>query len=126
MYESILQYLQRCISELINCDEDEVIPDAKLVEDLGFESIDFLELSMTLSQEYRFEIDDKALFLSQFRPLIESGSRDEVLQNLVEAYPHLEKTELEAMLREAPRGNVLKVSHLARYIEHHAGRDTPR
>lgn len=118
MSEAVLEFLKRKISELINCDESEVTSEAKLVEDLGFESIDFLELSMTLSQHYRVEMDEKSAFLSGFRPLARDGAREHVLKKLTEAYPHLPEVEIERILIEAPHGNVLNVNHLVYYIEH--------
>ncbi|MCE5244620.1 MAG: phosphopantetheine-binding protein [Syntrophobacteraceae bacterium] len=118
MSEPVLEFLRRKISELINCDESEVTSEAKLVEDLGFESIDFLELSMTLSQHYRIDMDEKTAFLSGFRPIATGGAREQVLKRLAEAYPHLPESEIERILDEAPHGKVLNVSHLAYYIEH--------
>ncbi|MFP5213272.1 MAG: acyl carrier protein, partial [Acidobacteriota bacterium] len=116
MSQEILQALQTIVSELINCDEAEVTPEARLVDDLGFESIDFLELAMTLGNRYRCEVDEKTIFLSDFRPLI-SGNGN-ALERLEEAYPHLDRQELQYMLEDAPRGNVLKVKHLISYLEH--------
>lgn len=121
MSEAVLKTLQKTISELINCDENEVTPTARLVEDLGFESIDFLELSMTLSQEYKLDIDEKTLFLSEFRPMMSSANSGRLLDILTAAYPHLPREELRSLVEEAPRGNVLKVDHLVRYLDFKTG-----
>lgn len=118
MSEAVLDFLRRKISELINCDESEVTSEAKLVEDLGFESIDFLELSLTLSQHYRIDMDEKTAFLSGFRLIANGGAREQALERLAKTYPHLPEVEIERILIEAPHGSVLNVSHLAYYIEH--------
>ncbi len=120
MDSKILDRLQGVISELINCQPEEVAPRTNLVEDLGFESIDFLELGFTIGHIYRMEVDEKALFLADFRPLIHGATPDEALEKLRRAYPHLPPHQLEEMLRDAPGGNVLRVEHLVRYILHHA------
>ncbi len=120
MDSEILDRLRDIISDLINCDPQEVKPQANLVEDLGFESIDFLELGFTIGHIYGMEVDEKALFLADFRPLIHGAGHDEALEKLHRAYPHLPVHQLEQMLREASGGNVLRVDHLVRYIRHHA------
>lgn len=120
MPNSVYETLRKTISELINCDEDEVTPEAKLVDDLGFESIDFLELSMILSKQHRLAVDDKALFLVDFRLLAAKGENGARLEHLRVAYPHLSEEELKEMLDLPPRKSALKVNHLVRYIAYHA------
>ncbi len=80
MMDDVLECLCKTIADLINCSEDEVTPEARLVEDLGFESIDFLELAMTVSSRYKVELDEDGLYLSSFRSLLRNASPEEAME----------------------------------------------
>lgn len=118
MMDNVLECVRKTIADLINCGEDEITPEARLVEDLGFESIDFLELAMTVSSRYKVELDEDGLYLSSFRSLLRNASPEEAMDRLRAAYPHLPVRELRQMLETADQGNVLKVSHVASYLQY--------
>lgn len=120
MTDSVFQTLRGTIARLIDCEETAVTPEARLVEDLGFESIDFLELSMAVSRRYRLKVNARELFLSDYRLLARTGSPEEALRELVRAYPHLTEEELRGMPGGVGRGSFLQVNHLVRYVEFHA------
>lgn len=53
--------LKAIIIEILDCDEDQVRPEASFKDDLGADSIDFVELHMALEDETGLTIPDEQL-----------------------------------------------------------------
>ena len=51
--------LKKLIVEQLGVDEDEVTPQASFVEDLNADSLDLVELIMSLEEEFGMEISDE-------------------------------------------------------------------
>lgn len=47
------------IAEQLGINADEVIPDAALIEDMGADSLDIVELVMAMEEEFGMEIPDE-------------------------------------------------------------------
>jgi acyl carrier protein len=56
--KKVLELVQQAIAENLGCDEGEVTPDAKLTTDLGADSLDVIEMMMTLEEEFGIEMSD--------------------------------------------------------------------
>ena len=52
--------LKKIIVEQLGVDEEEVTPQASFVEDLNADSLDLVELIMSLEEEFGMEISDEA------------------------------------------------------------------
>lgn len=50
--------IRQAIRSTIGCEEEELKPEARLVEDLGFDSFDLVELLLELEEHLEIEIDD--------------------------------------------------------------------
>ena len=50
--------VKKIISEQLGVEEDEAVPDAAFVDDLGADSLDTVELVMALEEEFDIEIPD--------------------------------------------------------------------
>jgi len=50
--------VKKIISEQLGIEEDEVVPEASFVQDLGADSLDTVELVMALEEEFDIEIPD--------------------------------------------------------------------
>ena len=59
MSDNIEKRVKEIIVEVLGVGETEVIPGAKFIEDLGADSLDCVELAMTLQEEYNLEISDE-------------------------------------------------------------------
>jgi acyl carrier protein len=51
--------IKKIIAEQLGVDEDEVVPEASFVEDLGADSLDTVELVMAFEEEFDIEIPDE-------------------------------------------------------------------
>ncbi|TLY15525.1 MAG: acyl carrier protein [Nitrospirae bacterium] len=51
--------IKKIIAEQLGVDEDEVVPEASFVEDLGADSLDTVELVMAFEEEFEIEIPDE-------------------------------------------------------------------
>ena len=59
MSEEILTNVKKIIVEQLGAEEVEVVPAASFVEDLNADSLDLVELIMSLEEEFGMEISDE-------------------------------------------------------------------
>ncbi len=55
---SIQEKVRKIIAEKLSVDEAEVVPEASFVDDLGADSLDLVELIMSMEEEFDVEISD--------------------------------------------------------------------
>lgn len=56
---AVEERIKKIIAEQLGVEEDDVVSDAKFVEDLGADSLDTVELVMALEEEFEIEIPDE-------------------------------------------------------------------
>jgi acyl carrier protein len=59
MADDTFQRVKKIIVEQLGVDESEVVPSASFVEDLNADSLDLVELIMSLEEEFGMEISDE-------------------------------------------------------------------
>jgi acyl carrier protein len=59
MSESIEEKVKKIIAEKLSVDLSEVKPEASFVDDLGADSLDLVELIMSMEEEFGVEISDE-------------------------------------------------------------------
>ena len=57
----MLEKIQAMLAEALNLTIEKVTPDAKIVDDLGADSLDVVELLMTIEDEFSIEIPDEEI-----------------------------------------------------------------
>ena len=56
---SIEDKVKKIIAEKLSVDLEEVVPEASFVDDLGADSLDLVELIMSMEEEFDIEISDE-------------------------------------------------------------------
>ena len=54
----ILEKLKNIIAVQLNVEEDSVVPGANFIDDLGADSLDIVELVMSIEDEFNIQIED--------------------------------------------------------------------
>ena len=57
--KSVLEKVTEIVVEQLGVNADQVKPEAKLVEDLGADSLDAVELVMAIEEEFNLEVPDE-------------------------------------------------------------------
>jgi acyl carrier protein len=57
--ENIAEKFKKIVVKEIGCDESEVTPSASFLEDLGFDSLDGVEVVMACEEAFEIEIPDE-------------------------------------------------------------------
>jgi acyl carrier protein len=55
----ILDKIKKIIADQLGIDEDDVVPEASFIDDLGADSLDIVELIMAFEEEFDLEIPDE-------------------------------------------------------------------
>tara|TARA_R110002072_G_scaffold42064_22_gene119239 strand:+ start:139165 stop:139551 length:387 start_codon:yes stop_codon:yes gene_type:complete len=96
----IFDKIQEILVDALAVDDDEVTNEATLIGDLGAESIDILDISFKLEQEFGFKIAQGELFpegITQDPEYVEDGKvTPKGLALLKERVPHFNFAQLEA------------------------------
>ncbi len=69
---SIEDKVKKIIAEKLSVDLEEIVPEASFVDDLGADSLDLVELIMSMEEEFDIEISDEvAEKLATFNDVLE-------------------------------------------------------
>jgi len=117
------------LEEALGVDADEITPDATLINDLGAESIDFLDISFQLEKAFEddcppdrpFKIEQGELFpenLLNDETLVEDGRlTDSGMALLKEKMPHVDFSEFEADRSVSKISSLFTVKTLVDFCE---------
>lgn len=115
-----LSNIKSVIAEILDIDEQDMNPETYLIRELDAESIDLLELAVSLNSAFRKKINDNDIFLTNLRDHLAASENTgkQPADSLLEAYPFLEKQRVDEILMDLDGGPVLKIKDIVRYIEY--------
>lgn len=116
---SIFSKVTGTLADILDIEAGEIDQETYLIRDLEAESIDLLELAVTLNSEFQIEIDDDEIFLKMLRIYLDEPEKkpDDMQAYLMEKYPFLSASRIREILKERDNGPVLKVKDLISYIK---------
>ncbi len=59
MSDEVVEKVKKIIADKLSVDIEEVVPEASFVDDLGADSLDLVELIMTMEEEFDIDIPDE-------------------------------------------------------------------
>ena len=119
--DEIFEKVKDVLENALGADPEDVTMEATLIGDLGAESIDFLDISFKLEQEFSIKIDQGELFPENMMSddtLVEDGKlTDKAMDILRERMPHVDFSRLDADRRVNQLSEVFTVESLVDFIE---------
>ena len=119
--EEVFSKVQAALVDALGVDEDEVTPEAKLVGDLGAESIDFLDIVFRLEKAFDIKIPRGELFPEDIlnnSEFVQNGKvTPEGLEQLKTRMPFADLTAFAENPVVQDFGNLLTVNDMCRYVE---------
>jgi len=119
--EEVFSKVQEALVDALGVDDDEVTPEATLVDDLGAESIDFLDIVFRLEKAFDIKIPRDELFPEDILTSAEYVQDGEVtpegIAKLKERMPFADFARFEANPKVQNFGKLLTVQDMCRYVE---------
>lgn len=119
--DEIFTNIQEVLEDALGVDQDEVTPEASLTADLGAESIDFLDISFKLEQQFGFKIAQGELFpdnAAQDPEYVQDGKiTSKGLEEMKAKMPHIDFSGFEADPQLTKIGSVFTVDALVNFVE---------
>jgi len=119
--QQVFDKVQEVLVDALGLDQDEVTPQAKLVADLGAESIDFLDIVFRLEKAFGIKIDQNELFPESIlnNPQYVSDGRvtDSGMAELRRRLPHVDFTDFEKTKAVSDFSNVFTVDTIVRFVQ---------
>ncbi len=118
--EEVFDKVREALVDALGVDDDEVVPEATMVGDLGAESIDFLDILFKLEKSFDIEIPRDELFpddiLTSTEYIQDGKVSPEGLAKLKERMPFADLTKFEENPVVQDFGNLLTVQDLCNYV----------
>jgi acyl carrier protein len=118
--QEIFSAVQNCIAESLAINKQEILPEARLIDDLGADSLDFLDMIFSLEKQFGTRLRDPKLDLlvradfSQAQTTQNGRLSREAIEKLSEWLPELQGAE-EVTMRNVY--SYITVNTLVRLIE---------
>jgi acyl carrier protein len=123
--EEVFEKVQAALVDALGVDEDEVTPEATLVDDLGAESIDFLDIVFRLEKSFDIKIPREELFPEDILNNAEYVQDGKVtpagLEKLRERMSFADLSRFSANPVVQDFGKLLTVQDMCRYVEKKIG-----
>lgn len=117
-YTEILENICDISAAIFECDPATLDAHTRLMVDLPCESIDLLEIGVSLNRRFKVAVNDEVVFLTSLRLHVAQAGNVEA--KLASVYPHLSPERLQVLAREAALPNSspqLCLGDIAAYID---------
>jgi acyl carrier protein len=119
--DDVFSKVQKALVDALGVDDDEVTPEARLMGDLGAESIDFLDIIFKLEKAFGISIDRAELFpedvLTSSKFVTGGKVTPEGVEELKKRMPWANLAKFEENPNVQSFGDLLTVNDLCRYIQ---------
>jgi len=110
--------IMEILAEILDIASSKITLDTYVIRDLGAESIDLMEVAVTINDKMGIEVVEDDIFLRRLREfLMEADQAGALRENfLAVKYSFLSSKRIEEILSELGEGPVLKVGDLIDYV----------
>ena len=123
--EEIFEKIRDVLVDALGVDDDEVTAEATLVEDLGAESIDFLDIVFRLEKAFEIKIDQSELFpenvLQDPEYVVDGKITDKGMDTLRQRMAHADLSAVEESRSVDDMSNVFTVDAVCKFIQNKLG-----
>ena len=121
--DEIYEKVKETLVDALGVDDDEVTEDAQLMEDLGAESIDFLDIVFRLEKAFDIKIPREELFPDEEafsgEAYVNDGKVTEAgIAALKEKMPHVDVAQFEQNPDVENIGHLFTVKSIVSYLDH--------
>lgn len=118
---STFEKIRNILCEILDYEPEEIGRESYMVRELDAESIDFLELSLEISEIFEIDVTDDDLFLRNLRYYIKEAEEigRDVAACLAEKLPHLDQQRIWDAMEDLDDGPILKVKDLMAYADYY-------
>ncbi|MCG8470964.1 MAG: phosphopantetheine-binding protein, partial [Desulfobacterales bacterium] len=105
---TVFEKIQGTLADILDVERDEIGEETYLIRDLDVESIDLLELAVSLSSEFHIDVNDDEVFLKTLRVYLDSPKEHitDLRSYLMEKYPYLSLDRVDEILKDQNGGPV--------------------
>jgi len=110
--------LKKILAELLDIEDREITPETLLIQDLGAESIDLLELAVTVNSRFKIAVRDDEIFLTRFRLYSTEAKQEgkDTVHYIAGKYPFLGEDRIAEIMAHIKEGPQLKIKDLISYV----------
>jgi len=115
--ETVFPRVRAVIADALDQSESSVEMHSSLIDDLGAESIDFLDIAFRLESEFGLRINGEELWAGRAGKVSEQGAIDEEVARLRERMPDFDWERLPAKITKRDLPRLITVRTVVDYIE---------
>ena len=126
----IEEKVKSIISEILDIEENNLSEDTDLIKEIGAESIDLLEITISLEKGFGIRVDENRLFLKSFRYYLDEAKNKKVdeINYLNEIYPFLDKKRIKELIKESKNSIIpsIRIKDIVSYVQWTIGKDNKK
>jgi acyl carrier protein len=113
---NIQETIYTILCDILDIEKEDIHTESYLIKELNAESIDLLELAVSINQAFNITVNEDDIFLRKLRIFLDTDPENNPKKKLQEKYPFLSSGRLNQILNDLEDGPVLKVKDLIHYV----------